>query len=175
MALADGRLYYRTEDGTMLLIEPNPKEYVERGRFEQPDRTPDAGLGAPGHRQRQTVHPRPGRAVLLRREGEVSKAKHGNGKREESRLSLRLAVLAARPGSVVDVGTNSTPRRCGCTATPGRDAPVLHAQGAGAGCACPSDIPSSPGPFAPVFQDPLRTFCRNSTREILGHKTASAG
>ena len=23
MALADGRLYYRTEDGTMLLIEPN--------------------------------------------------------------------------------------------------------------------------------------------------------
>ncbi len=23
----------------MLLIEPNPKEYVERGRFEQPDRS----------------------------------------------------------------------------------------------------------------------------------------
>ena len=39
LALADGRLYYRTEKGTVLLIEPNPKEYVERGRFEQPDRT----------------------------------------------------------------------------------------------------------------------------------------
>lgn len=39
VALADGRLYYRTEDGTVLLIEPNPKEYVERGRFTQPDRT----------------------------------------------------------------------------------------------------------------------------------------
>ena len=39
MALADGRLYYRTESGTMLLIEPNPKQYVERGRFEQPDRS----------------------------------------------------------------------------------------------------------------------------------------
>ena len=39
VALADGRLYYRTEKGTVLLIEPNPKEYVERGRFEQPDRT----------------------------------------------------------------------------------------------------------------------------------------
>jgi hypothetical protein len=39
VALADGRLYYRTEDGTMLLIEPNPKRYVERGRFEQPDRS----------------------------------------------------------------------------------------------------------------------------------------
>ena len=39
IALADGRLYYRTESGTMLLIEPNPKEYVERGRFEQPDRS----------------------------------------------------------------------------------------------------------------------------------------
>ncbi|HOW69816.1 MAG TPA: PQQ-binding-like beta-propeller repeat protein [Phycisphaerae bacterium] len=37
--LADGRLYYRHEKGTMTLIEPNPKEYVERGRFEQPDRT----------------------------------------------------------------------------------------------------------------------------------------
>jgi outer membrane protein assembly factor BamB len=39
VAFADGRLYYRQEDGTMLLIEPSPKEYVERGRFEQPDRT----------------------------------------------------------------------------------------------------------------------------------------
>lgn len=39
MALADGLLYYRTEDGEVILIEPNRKEYVERGRFEQPDRT----------------------------------------------------------------------------------------------------------------------------------------
>ncbi len=39
LAYADGRLYYRTEKGTVLLIEPSPKEYIERGRFEQPDRT----------------------------------------------------------------------------------------------------------------------------------------
>ncbi len=39
IAFADGRLYYRTEDGTVLLIEPSRTEYVERGRFEQPDRT----------------------------------------------------------------------------------------------------------------------------------------
>jgi outer membrane protein assembly factor BamB len=39
IALADGRLYYRTESGTMLLIEPNRERYLERGRFEQPDRT----------------------------------------------------------------------------------------------------------------------------------------
>jgi outer membrane protein assembly factor BamB len=39
VALADGRLYYRTESGTVLLIEPNSKEYVERGRFKQPDRS----------------------------------------------------------------------------------------------------------------------------------------
>ena len=39
MALADGRLYYRCEDGTMLLIEPSAKEYIERGRFAQPDRS----------------------------------------------------------------------------------------------------------------------------------------
>jgi len=39
IAFADGRLYYRTEKGAVLLIEPNKKEYVEHGRFEQPDRT----------------------------------------------------------------------------------------------------------------------------------------
>ncbi|HZN69334.1 MAG TPA: PQQ-binding-like beta-propeller repeat protein, partial [Tepidisphaeraceae bacterium] len=39
VALVDGRIYYRVEDGTVLLVEPNPKEYVERGRFKQPDRT----------------------------------------------------------------------------------------------------------------------------------------
>ena len=39
MALADGRLHYRTEEGTVLLIEPNREQYVERGRFEQPDRS----------------------------------------------------------------------------------------------------------------------------------------
>ena len=39
VTLADGRLYYRMESGTMLLIEPSPKQYIERGRFEQPDRS----------------------------------------------------------------------------------------------------------------------------------------
>jgi hypothetical protein len=39
VALADGRLYYRTENGTMLLIEPNPNRCIERGRFAQPDRS----------------------------------------------------------------------------------------------------------------------------------------
>jgi outer membrane protein assembly factor BamB len=39
VALADGRLYYRTEKGAMLLIEPSPKQYTERGRFDQPDRS----------------------------------------------------------------------------------------------------------------------------------------
>jgi outer membrane protein assembly factor BamB len=39
LALADGRLYYRTEEGAMVLIEPNAKQYTERGRFEQPDRS----------------------------------------------------------------------------------------------------------------------------------------
>ncbi len=39
LALADGRLYYRMEDGTVVLIEPSPKQYIERGRFEQPDRS----------------------------------------------------------------------------------------------------------------------------------------
>lgn len=39
LAFADGRIYYRTEQGAVVLIEPSRKEYLERGRFEQPDRT----------------------------------------------------------------------------------------------------------------------------------------
>jgi outer membrane protein assembly factor BamB len=39
IAFADGRLYYRTEEGTILLVEPSRERYIERGRFEQPDRT----------------------------------------------------------------------------------------------------------------------------------------
>ena len=39
VALADGRLYYRMEIGTVVLIEPSPEKYIERGRFEQPDRS----------------------------------------------------------------------------------------------------------------------------------------
>jgi outer membrane protein assembly factor BamB len=37
IAYADSRLYYRDENGKMLLVEANPKKYVERGRFDQPD------------------------------------------------------------------------------------------------------------------------------------------
>lgn len=36
IAYADGRLYYRNEQGPMLLIEANPKRYVEHGRFTPP-------------------------------------------------------------------------------------------------------------------------------------------
>jgi hypothetical protein len=39
VAVADGRIYYRTEEGAVVLIEPSRKEYLERGRFEQPERT----------------------------------------------------------------------------------------------------------------------------------------
>jgi len=39
LAFADGLLYYRMEDGAIVLIEPDPKQYTERSRFQQPDRT----------------------------------------------------------------------------------------------------------------------------------------
>ena len=39
LMFADEHIYYRTEEGTMLLIEPNRDGYLERGRFEQPDRS----------------------------------------------------------------------------------------------------------------------------------------
>jgi outer membrane protein assembly factor BamB len=39
IAMADGRIYYRTEEGAMVLFEPSAKEYLERGRFDQPERS----------------------------------------------------------------------------------------------------------------------------------------
>lgn len=40
LTLADGRIYWRTErHGTVILIEPSREKFIERGRFEQPDRT----------------------------------------------------------------------------------------------------------------------------------------
>jgi alcohol dehydrogenase (cytochrome c) len=40
LALADGLLYYyRLEDGTIVLVEPDPKQYTERSRLQQPDRS----------------------------------------------------------------------------------------------------------------------------------------
>jgi outer membrane protein assembly factor BamB len=39
IAYADGMLYYRNEGGPIVLIDANPKEYVEKGRFNQPERS----------------------------------------------------------------------------------------------------------------------------------------
>jgi outer membrane protein assembly factor BamB len=39
VAFADGRIYHRTEEGPIVLIEPSRKEYLERGRCDQPERT----------------------------------------------------------------------------------------------------------------------------------------
>jgi outer membrane protein assembly factor BamB len=41
IAFADGCLYYRNEGGkgAIYLVEANPEKFVERGRFEQPDRS----------------------------------------------------------------------------------------------------------------------------------------
>lgn len=41
VTFADGRLYCRNErgKGTLTLVEANPKEYVEKGRFDQPERS----------------------------------------------------------------------------------------------------------------------------------------
>jgi outer membrane protein assembly factor BamB len=39
IAYADGRLYYRNESGSTVLVEANPERYVEHGRFEPPERS----------------------------------------------------------------------------------------------------------------------------------------
>jgi outer membrane protein assembly factor BamB len=43
LSYADGRFYLRAEQrGTLMLLEADPEHHVQRGRFEQPDRTNDA-------------------------------------------------------------------------------------------------------------------------------------
>jgi prepilin-type processing-associated H-X9-DG protein len=39
IAFADGHLYYRNEGGPIVLVEANPERYVEKGRFNQPERS----------------------------------------------------------------------------------------------------------------------------------------
>jgi outer membrane protein assembly factor BamB len=39
IAYADGHLYYRNEGGPIILARADPNEYVERGRFDQPNRS----------------------------------------------------------------------------------------------------------------------------------------
>ncbi len=46
VAAADGRIYYRSEGGTIVLVEASPKQYVEHGRF-TPAKT--SGLNAWPH------------------------------------------------------------------------------------------------------------------------------
>lgn len=39
LTYADGHLYLRGERGPIALIEPNPEKYIEKSRFDQPDRS----------------------------------------------------------------------------------------------------------------------------------------
>lgn len=39
IAFADGKLYYRNENGPIFLVEANPDKYVELGTFKQPERS----------------------------------------------------------------------------------------------------------------------------------------
>jgi outer membrane protein assembly factor BamB len=41
LTMADRRIYLRGERGELILFEPNRERYVERGRFQQPDRSRD--------------------------------------------------------------------------------------------------------------------------------------
>jgi outer membrane protein assembly factor BamB len=47
LVFADGRIYYRNEDGPMLLIEPDRKAYREISRFEPPGRSDEKAWAHP--------------------------------------------------------------------------------------------------------------------------------
>ena len=69
IAYADGHLYFRYQDGTMALIEATPRRTSSKGQFKIA--TPTAKLASPGHRRRQALPARPGRAAVLRRQEEA--------------------------------------------------------------------------------------------------------
>lgn len=47
VTFADGHLYVRGENGKVALVEANPKKYVEKGQFTQPDRSKQAAWPHP--------------------------------------------------------------------------------------------------------------------------------
>ena len=69
ITMADNRFYYRTEKGSILLIEPSSKEYLERGRFDQPDRSDLPAWAHPVIANGKLYVRGPGCIVLLRCEG----------------------------------------------------------------------------------------------------------
>ena len=65
VALADGRIYYLQEDGTVILFEPSPREYIERGRIQHPDRSEAPDWTHPVIANGKLYLGDPGRAALL--------------------------------------------------------------------------------------------------------------
>jgi glucose dehydrogenase len=47
LVYADGHLYLRSEAGPVALVEANPAKYVEKGRFDQPDRAKERAWAHP--------------------------------------------------------------------------------------------------------------------------------
>lgn len=47
IAFADGHLYVRSESGPVALVEASPSSYVEKGRFDQPERSGEAAWPHP--------------------------------------------------------------------------------------------------------------------------------
>ncbi len=72
ICFADGRLYcYHDKDGTLLLVQPNRQEFINKGELAIPRQTQlparqGSDLGASGDRQSNAVCPRPRSAVCLR-------------------------------------------------------------------------------------------------------------
>ncbi len=68
VAVADGHLYIHYADGTMTLVKASPDEFQEVGHFIVPGSGERPSWGPSRDRRRQALHPRRGRAPLLRRE-----------------------------------------------------------------------------------------------------------
>ena len=62
---ADGRLYFRYENGVVVLVEASPSGYVEKGSFTIPE-VAGPELGPPLDRRRPALRARAGQPLLLR-------------------------------------------------------------------------------------------------------------
>ena len=105
--MADGRLYLRAEDGAIVLVEPNRKEYIERGRFEQADRTRSPAWTHPVIANGKLHDPNEAERVLAERQGDfVAIAKGALADPEWPRkIAANEAPVPFDPGMITPLAT----------------------------------------------------------------------
>ena len=103
LCYADRRLYVRGHSsGDVVLVEPSSRRLQGKRPLQTTRSQQDASLAAPGRCQRRSLSPRSGRALVLRRRGQVNcppgKQMAGGGIRGGQRLRQERSPRSLSPG-----------------------------------------------------------------------------